>query len=79
MSERSDTPRETRSFEDVYAIQTARILELERELSECRRDAERFQWIANHGSCPFAETDSVWYDDVLFTDAIDAAIAKEKK
>jgi hypothetical protein len=33
----TDTPKETRSFEDVYVIQTNRIGELERELAETKR------------------------------------------
>jgi hypothetical protein len=33
----TDTPKETRSFEDVYVIQTNRIGELERELAATKR------------------------------------------
>ena len=51
----TDTPMETRSFEDVYVIQTNRIGELERELAETKRllveaskDAERYRWLRKH-------------------------------
>lgn len=60
MTDKSDTPRETRSFEDVYVIQTARIEKLERELTETRRqleearkDAERLDWLERNATINF--------------------------
>lgn len=45
------------------------------ELERVRPDAERLDWIANHGGCPFAETDTVWDDPTEFRRALDEQIA----
>jgi hypothetical protein len=38
------------------------------------KDAERYRWLCEHGSCPFAETDDAWEIGNLNA-AIDAAMA----
>lgn len=45
------------------------------EIARLRPDAERLDWIANHGGCPFAETDTVWDDPTEFRRALDEQIA----
>lgn len=40
-----------------------------------KADATRLDWIANHGGCPFAETDTVWDNPTEFRRALDEQIA----
>lgn len=42
-------------------------------------DAARLEWLANHGGCPFAETDPAWDTPERFRKELDEAIAHEKK
>lgn len=52
---------------------------LRAELDRVRQDAERLDWLANRGGCPFAETDPAWDTPEGLRKEIDEAIAYEKK
>jgi len=47
MTDKPDTPKETRSFEDVYLIQTARILELESKCADLIRTHKALMQMAD--------------------------------
>ena len=59
--------------------QLGRIKELEKELAQYKRDAERYRWIRDNPWPPVLEVDIKLHRNLRWDSEIDAAMAKKQK